>query len=195
MMRGTVAAACMTLLAAGTLSQAQAQRPKPVAPSSPRGFAVEIEQGGSVVAHVNHEVSMRRAPFAIVLHSPDLEGAYLNASFQPDLFDIARMGLPFGNRLRAGMTVAESHMNPDHEIFLGLDSLHYLDYKDKTYVRMDQVTPAGAGFRGLRTVARLYFDDKSHPIAEVADRPLYLIVARGKAHPDTGAISPRTTST
>jgi hypothetical protein len=183
-----VAAACVALLAGGALLQAQTRKPKPGAQPSPQGFAVEIEQDGALVPHVKHEVRLKRAPFTIILHSPDLEGAYLNASFEPDLFEIASMGLPFGNRLRTGMTVAETHMNPEHELIPGLDSLHYLDYKDKTYVRMDQVTPVGAGFRGRRTVSGFYFGDKSHPIAEVADRPLYLLMARGKPHPDTGAL-------
>ncbi len=183
-----VVAACVTLLAGWSLVEAQTRKPKAGARPSPRGFAVEIEQDGALVPQVKHEVSLTRAPFAIILHSPDLEGAYLNASFQADLFDIAGMGLPFGNRLRTGMTVAETHLNPEHELFPGLDSLHYLAYNDKAYVRMDQVTPVGAGFRGRRTVDRLYFDDKSHPIAEVTDRPLYLLVARGKPHPETGAI-------
>ena len=43
-------------------------------------------------------------------------------------------------------------MNPDHELFPGLDALHYLDYKDNTYVRMDQVTAVASDYEYLKLV-------------------------------------------
>jgi hypothetical protein len=172
----------------GTLSAALLALAPTAGAEAPPAFTVSLEQGGTVLAHSKREVRLRRAPFTIVLRSPDLEGAYLHAAFDSELFDLARQGLPFGNLLRGAMTVAESNKNADRLLFVDKNSLHVLDYTDKEWFYMEQVAPEGPGFRGRRTVEKLHYDGAEHPIAQAPARPLYLLVARGKFNKETGVI-------
>lgn len=174
------------VLSSAAAAQAPPARTAPAAAATE--LAVHLEQGGTRLAHTKREVRLRRAPFTIVLRSPDVEGAYLHAAFDAELFDLARQGLPFGNLLRGAMTVAESNKNADRLLFVDKTALHYLDYTDKTFFYMEEAVPEGKGFRGRRTVEKLFYDGGEHPIAQAPARPLYLLVARGRFNKETGVI-------
>jgi hypothetical protein len=163
-------------------------KPRPRPAAAPPKFGLEIEQDGVSVPVTDHEVYLRRAPFAILLHSPDQKGALLSARFEPELYDLARGGGDFGPAFRRDITVADSAANADQTLYLGADSLQRLSLENKSFTGMDHVTPAGPGFRGRRTVARLFIADQAHDITSLPPRPIHLVAARGSVNDATGLI-------
>jgi hypothetical protein len=178
---------CLVLLTvlATTPPLAWAQTKKPAPLAVPKAFRVEIEQGGKPVAVKDHEAFLARAPFSLLVSSPDSNGVYVHASFDSGLYDLARAGTPFGKRVRSTVVGAEGNANSDHEIFMarpGDETLNYWYYGAKDDVRFDEATALGSGYRGRRTVGRLFFDaEHVVDMASVPRKPLYLVFVRGQA--------------
>jgi hypothetical protein len=161
-----------------------AKKAPAAASATPRGFKVELEQGGKPVVVKDHEATLARAPFAVLVTSPDQNGVYVSVSFGASLYEDAQTGRPFGKRFRTTIVGAEGNANGDQEVFVSGpadEMLNYWFYGPKDAIRFDEAIPMGAGYRGRRTIARLFFSaEKVVEMTKAPRKALHLVFVRGK---------------
>ncbi len=177
----TLAVVLAVISAGPSAAQSAAKKAAP-APAA-RSFKVEVEQEGKALATKDHEVIVRRAPFALLLTLPEKTGVFVSVSFEPEITETARSGKPFGKAdFRSAIAGAEGVANKDHDLMVrtpGTDRLHFWDCSPGDDSRFDQLTPQGAGCRGRRTVDNLFIGDESVALAKLLRRPLHLVFFRG----------------
>lgn len=188
---GTVARATLLALSwavsfpALAVAQAAGAKKAPSAASAtPKAFKIELEQGDKPVVVKGHEAALARAPFAVLVTSPDQEGVYVSVSFDPAMYEDAQAARPFGKRFRTTIVGAEGNANSDQEVFVSRppdEALNYWYYGPMDATRFDEALAVGSGYKGRRTIARLFFS--AEQVVEMAKAPrkaLYLVFVRGK---------------
>lgn len=175
----------LILLGAEVYAQTPQKKPppKPAPGRTPAAFKVEIEQDGKLVARQDHDVYLKRAPFAIVVSSPDKRAMWVEVSWDKTTFETARDGKPFGNAFRTGIVGADSPGNPDRLLFVSRPpdrTLHYWDPgSPESPSNFDAVTAMGGGYRGRRTVAKLFAGGHEVELSAAPRRPLHLVLVCG----------------
>jgi len=167
--------------------QAQTRKPPAKASRSPassaaRLFKVEVEQDGKPVPIRDHEALLHRAPFALLLTLPDASDVFVSASFEPATYEVARSGGPFGrDDFRSAISGAEGPANAGYDIFVRAPDRPILSVWSCGLGRFDQVTTAGAGCRGRRTIEKV-FTSEPVPVDRLLRRPLHLVFLRGSVN-------------
>jgi hypothetical protein len=154
-------------------------------PAATGRFAVSIEQDGKPVAVKDHEATLRKAPFDILVDLPGKGSfVYVNTSFADAMYEKAKTNKPLGREFRPGLFMAEGDRNAEKDIIPGPDAIHSWYYETDQDNRFNEVKPSGAGFRGRRTVANAYLDGKDVKVEDWKDSTLYLVFLSGEGKPD-----------
>jgi hypothetical protein len=154
-------------------------------PTATGRFAVSIEQDGKPVPIKDHEVSLKKAPFDILVDLPGKGSfVFVNASFDDAMYEKAKTNKPLGREFRPGLFMAEGERNGDKDIIPGPDAIHSWYYETDQDNRFNEVKPMGAGVRGRRTVANAYVADKEVKVEDWKDSTLYLVFVSGEGKPD-----------
>jgi hypothetical protein len=148
-------------------------------------FAVSIEQDGKSVAVKDHEVTLRKAPFDIMVDLPGKGSfVFVNASFDDAMYDKAKSSKSLAREFRPGLFMAEGERNAEKDVMPGPDAIHSWYYESDQDNRFNEVKPMGAGFRGRRTVANAYVGDKEVKVEDWKESTLYLVFVSGEGKPD-----------
>ena len=106
----TVFITCLIIL---TASPVPATAQTTSLPDIDKYFAVAFEQNGQLVPIEDHQVTLQKKTFSIVLYFKEPGSVLVNSALQPESFEQARDGVPF-ERIRgfADLGMAEEPFNP-----------------------------------------------------------------------------------
>ena len=161
----------------GTVGTAQSRT------GSAPGFRVEIEQDGRPGPIRNHELTIQRKPFDIVLYFPKSGGQVaLRSATQSALYDLAKSGKPLGTVFRPAQTIAEEEFDKAEDLILddqtGQNVWSY-DPADPGH-RFSEVRPTPNGFKCRRRIANYFLNDKDSPVAGTDFLAIYLVFHNGQ---------------
>ena len=151
---------------------------QPLAAQTPvASFSMWIEQDGQTMPLNHGAVTLRKAPFEVVMALSRPMAVHLSASLLPKTLQMAAKGwalskLPgFENR---GM--AEVMFNPDNQLLICDDSSSYWFFTNKQTHRFNRVTRSGKQFICRRTVTQLVDIDEqvTLPVSDI-NCPIYLV--------------------
>lgn len=150
-------------------------------------FAFGIAQGGRPVAVRGGQVSLRKAPFTIVLRFPHPDGVFINASTNRRLFDAARGGTPVSRILPIRSGIPEPPGNPQKSIVLTDKGYHYWCMFGQTAHKFEAVAHAKGSWVCRRTVANYAGQGRGglRPISNFDGEAIYLVfvkTVRGQNH-------------
>lgn len=142
-------------------------------------FAAALYQDGTVQPVNNQPVTLRRAPFAVLVVTPEPGGILLNASPIPNFYDGIRSDRSIPEILDEPdlfMGMAEWFFNPDRELYVSTLSPHYLFFTSFEQHRYDFVHLTPDAVIGYRSVAFLRDIDGEAGVLAIDEwaGPLYL---------------------
>lgn len=141
-------------------------------------FRVSVEQEGIALEAVDGRVSLKPAPFDLVLHLPRSMGIKVHASLDGTTHALAMAGVALEALPGFAETgMAEGLFNTELELLLSPDAPNYLFYDSEEEHRFNAVSGSPEeGYRCVRTVASLYAVEAGSPIAlSTLQAPLYLV--------------------
>ena len=146
-----------------------------------------MRQDGREVAIANHEVTLQRRAFeVVVLMRDEPRQVLLNASFDGRWFDRVARGLALDQLdvFQPGRGMAES-VPPDPELMLSDEASHFLFVASDTDHRCHAVQRVAAALACFRNVASLTQDPGhgSVPIERTTARTLYLSFMQVRSGP------------
>ena len=144
------------------------------------GFAVRIEQGGKPLPIRNHQVKLRKAPFAIFLRFAEpKDAAIVNVSFEPDSARQARDDVPFDQIAGfTGKQIPERRFNPDKVLHVHPTNYGYWNYFSQGSHKFDSVVRSGDLWVCRRTVVAFVAGDGGGPrkISQLPSSEIFLTV-------------------
>lgn len=160
-------------------------RPRPAVPAVTAGtFSVAVEQGGRRVEIVDHEVILRKAPFALIVTFSGPDTIMVNASQYPASFELAATGrplneLPCFNALFFSPYI-EGAFNEDKVLLLSKTAPQYWFYNTPTFHRFDGVENVNGKLACRRTIAALYLEEERRtvPIEKFQGDTLYFVFVK-----------------
>ena len=165
------------LLAAGSV---YAQTTVP--PTSFEYFAVAFEQDGRIIPIENHQVTLKKKTFSIVIYLKKPGSVLLNTSLSAESFEQARSGIPFENIAGfSDLGMAEEAFNPKTLIMLSTTAPHYWYYEQPSNHRFNDVKTNSGIFVCRRIVAQVMYRDTARTLVLVRDLPderLYFVFMR-----------------
>ena len=142
-------------------------------------FAVGFFQNGEMIPVANHQVSLAKQPFTIVLYLRQPDGILVNASFDSQSFKQAGNGLPFAEIAGfSDLGMAEEPFNPKTLLMASGSAPHYWYYEHDANHRFNQVTSQQNILVCERIVGQIMYRDTSKKmvsIREIQENELYLV--------------------
>jgi len=145
-------------------------------PPPPKAFNIIFLQDGITHQVVNNKVSLKKAPFHVIVDASNINGIYLNASFQKD----SKFVTPneFDNLTSIAPKVfAEQAFNKNNELIVSPLNYSYWFYnQNMDWHRYNNVHPKKEkGFIGTKTIHQIFEEgnDTILPVEELTE-PLYL---------------------
>lgn len=148
--------------------------------SSGEYFEVGIEQDGELVTINNHQVTLQKKPFTIILYLRQPDGILVNASFAPESFESARSGKPLKEIVGfTDLGMAEDIFNPQAMLIIAAQSPHFWYYANDANHRFNNVTRK-KGFICRRIIANIMYQGtkKFVPVKDIPEDTLYLVFMR-----------------
>jgi hypothetical protein len=137
-----------------------------------------IEQDGKAVGSPNGEVTLRRAPFVLVVRFPDMTVAKVHVAQSPAAYDLVRTTAPGDDLNPPGGGFAEADRNRDQALFLsppGRPAFHFWPFPEGSNHRFDTIKADGGATVARRTVAVFVAPDRSrHAIEQFPGDVVYL---------------------
>lgn len=123
-------------------------------------FEIDIIQNGEVLDMEENVVKLKKAPFAIRVKLFDLEGVYMNASHNKELFELEG-DKPIPEILFIeSKTMAEAAFNSDRTLTLSKGLYSYLFYDPElNWHRFDSSVVLAGQCTGFKTVENIYDQD------------------------------------
>jgi len=160
-------------------------------------FKVTVSQSGIPRPVKSDTVELDRKPFALEIETRKPCSLWVNASFDPALFNVARLGKPMGRIFTPSHIGADHNFNPRKHILVSpalparLDGywkiLHNNFYvNSKRDHRCDRVRIYRDGCYCRRTVANLWENRNTTPVSQTRRTFLYLVFFRARC--DAGQI-------
>jgi hypothetical protein len=147
-----------------------------------RYFEVGIEQDGKLVPIENHQVSLQKKPFTIVLYLKQPDGILVNASFTPESFESARSGKPLKEIVGfTDLGMAEDIFNPQAMLIITSRSPHFWYYAHDAEHRFNDVTKKEGMLICKRIIANVLYRDTTRALEQIKSIPedtLYLVFMR-----------------
>lgn len=151
-------------------------------------FGLYFEQDGKRYDVVNNGLTLKAAPFELVLYFPEPMGVLLNASLEPFTFGPATRKKNTKKKddlLGFSQTaMAEAVFNPDKDIIINDNAPSYWYYDSATSHRFSEVIATDSGYLCKRRIEVLSFvADKKQELIEGNMPALYLVfmsVMQGK---------------
>ncbi len=145
-------------------------------------FGIGIEQNGRALPLEDHEVTLQRAPFTIVLTFPGQEGILINASVMPETFNAAQSGKTLAEMKGfSDLGMAEEAFNPRALLMLSVQAPHFWYYAHEGEHRFNDVMRQEHAVICRRIVANVMYRDVSKQITSIRDFPdahLYLVLMK-----------------
>jgi hypothetical protein len=167
----------LTMVLLNFASYTSGQNISPLEPG--KYFAVGIEQGGKLIPVTNHQVSLQKQSFSIVLFLKQPDGILVNASLTAESFEGARTGKPFKEiRGFTDLGMAEDIFNPQAMLILAEQSPHYWYYESDANHRFNEVTREQGVIICKRIVANLLYRDTTREyvsMRDIRENDLYLV--------------------
>ena len=142
-------------------------------------FSVSVEQGGIKHDIINHEVSLLREPFSIIFYCNGPDSVFVNASFEPSVFNAAMAHAATADIIRYFETeTTEELFNKDELLTISDNSLHYWHYANENEHRFSEAIPEQKALICKRKISRILNTDISdNPIEiEAIDESMMFIV-------------------
>lgn len=143
---------------------------------------VYIEQEGRIINFIDNTVRLKKSQFRMVFNFRQPDGFLLNASFNPDSFNVAAGG--GGLELIPGFLntgIAEEPFNPDYTMFISSDSPNYWYYYDDGDNRFDSVIKEDNVLKCKRTVSSVIdLENKGEKkdIGHIRNDTIYIVIVR-----------------
>lgn len=145
-------------------------------------FGIGFEQDGQAVPIIDHEVTLARAPFTIVLTFPGQEGVLVNASAAPETFKAAQAGKPLAELPGfSDLGMAEEAFNPRALLMLSAFAPHFWYYAHEGEHRFNDVVQQPNTIICRRIVATIMRRDESKQMMAIRDSTepyLYLVFVK-----------------
>jgi hypothetical protein len=139
---------------------------------------VTIEQDGKGVPSANGEITLRRAPFVLVVRFPEMTVAKVHVAQSPAAYQLVRTTAPGEDLHPAGGGFVEADRNQDQALYLsppGRPSFHYWSFPQGSDHRFDTIKADGAAVIARRTVAALITPDRvRHDVEQFPGDVVYL---------------------
>ncbi|MBU1432005.1 hypothetical protein KKF91_15800 [Myxococcota bacterium] len=147
-------------------------------------FQLAIAQGGVERPITDHQVTLKPAPFEVILYFNAADDAVLlNAADDPRALRAVEAGQGPEIAFKGQTGMAEDPLNPDAELILG-DAPHYLYFSGDTDHRFTQIKRLADGrIRCARAVKQLRQGGAATPI-EARRAPLHLALLATRWKPD-----------
>ncbi len=182
-------ASCLALTAlAGCMERPGIQtgpdsRPMTGQPRDGQRFAIGIEQHRRPQTIHNHQVTLDRDDFSLMIMLAEEDGVLVAASVRPDAFNAARTGKPLsmipginGQRLR------EPRFNPDRLLVVDADVHHYWYHFTHRNTKFDQAAWARNVLMCRRSISHVRTPGATEPIRinKLGARTVYLVIVNAQ---------------
>ncbi len=145
-------------------------------------FSIGFQQKGRNIPVKNHQVTLKKKTFTIVVTFKQPDSVLVNASDSPESFEAAKNGKPFDLIPGfADLGMAEEAFNPKSLLMLSSDAPHYWFYQDGFSHRFNDITQQDGLWVCRRIVGQVMYRDTSRNLVQVPDMPedeLYLVFIR-----------------
>lgn len=157
-------------------------------PEIDKHFAVAFEQNGQLVPINDHQVTLEKKTFSIVLYFKEPGSVLVNAALHPDSFEQARDGVPF-ERIQgfADLGMAEEPFNPKTLLMLSKNAPHYWYYEHDTNHRFNDVRLKDGILICRRITGQAMYRDGNRnmvPIRDMRENAMYFVFMRTMWKPD-----------
>lgn len=166
------------------LEEPESPRPAAVPAKAADAFSVAVEQDGRRVEIVDHEVILKKAPFALIITFSGPDTIMVNASEYPDSFELAATGSPL-NELPGFTSLffapyTEGAFNADKVLLLSKTAPQYWFYNTPTFHRFDGIENVNGRLACRRTIAALYLEEERQtvPIEKFSGDTLYFVFVK-----------------
>lgn len=151
-------------------------------------FSVGFSQDGKIIPVVNHQVTLAKKPFSILLYLKQPDGILVNASFAPQSFKQAQAGAPLAEiQGFSDLGMAEEPFNPKTLLMISAIAPHYWYYDHDAHHRFNHVTPEHNMLVCERIVGQIMDRDASktlRSIRAIQENTLYLVFMKTEWTPD-----------
>jgi hypothetical protein len=142
-------------------------------------FTVGLEQDGRAVPIVNHQATLQKRSFTIVVSLAQPDGILVNASFAADSYDSAQAGRPLSDIVGfTDLGMAEEAFNPQAALMASRRAPHYWYYQHDANHRFNDVRRREGRLVCRRIVANIMDRDATRhftPLDQLAENTLYLV--------------------
>ncbi|MCP4400526.1 MAG: hypothetical protein GY801_24895 [bacterium] len=155
---------------------------KTLLPEIDKYFAVGFEQNGQLIPIENHQVTLQKKTFSIVIYFKEPGSVLVNSSLYPESLGQARDGVPF-ERIRgfADLGMAEEPFNPKTLLMLSKQAPHYWYYEHDTSHRFNDVSRQKGLLVCRRITAQVMYRDKERnmvPVKNMRENAIYFVFMR-----------------
>ncbi|MDX5321575.1 MAG: hypothetical protein LPK45_10635 [Bacteroidota bacterium] len=136
-------------------------------PLKPR-FEIEIIQDEESMDIEEETVTLKKAPFSIRVKAYEMEGVFMNASFESNLFDLGKDGKIPDFAFMPSKTMSEESENTDKDLILSNGYYSYLGYNlqdNPPFNRFNRVEEGPGFYTGYLDVEKFYEKEKGEDLA------------------------------
>ncbi|MCP4133953.1 MAG: hypothetical protein GY754_23485 [bacterium] len=145
-------------------------------------FKVSIEQDGLTKDIENNEVELLKKPFSIVIHFPEPDSVFVNASFEPGSFMAAFEGKKVEEVVGfEGKGMAEELFNKEETLMLSNSSPNFWQYASANEHRFsDVITKEGVYIckRNVSHIINVDNDNEKITVSNLKGNALYLVIMK-----------------
>jgi hypothetical protein len=145
-----------------------------------RYFVLGIEQDGQKLSIRDHEVTLKKRPFEVLVAFSSPDAVLVNASFHAESYEAAKRGTPIGSIPGfAGSSVREELFNKDRTLIVGDETYHNWKCYSQSICNFDEVTSREGAVVCRRTVAKCQEPGESAvDVANIDSPAIYLVFIR-----------------
>ncbi|PIE29277.1 hypothetical protein CSA57_09730 [candidate division KSB3 bacterium] len=151
-------------------------------PEIDKYFAVAFEQHGQLIPIANHQITLEKNSFSIVLFFKEPGSVLVNASLQSESFEQARDGVAFEQiQGFTDLGMAEEPFNPKTLLMLSKQAPHYWYYEDASKHRFNDVRWQEGLLVCRRIVAQVMYREKGRatlPLRDMRENAIYFVFMR-----------------
>ena len=141
-------------------------------------FVIGFEQSGRFIPVKDHQVTLEKKSFTVVVFFRQPDDILVNASLTTESFDAAKAGAAL--KAIPGFTnlgMAEESFNPRTLLILSNDSPHYWYYKDENDHRFNDIIPKDGQLICRRLITQVMASGQKQPIIvkELPGDALYFV--------------------
>ena len=118
-------------------------------------FEIEIIQNDESIDIDENTVTLEKAPFAIQVKCYEMEGVFMNASFEEKLFELGDNGKLVDFAFISSKTMSEEAANKNKELILSNGYYSFMT-NDENHSSFDMVEEGPGFFTGTKNVEKLF---------------------------------------